>query len=364
MTIWGREVIMRCIGFEQQERQVEDFIRLGHSLYDSKTDMQNDAELRSLLLGEHILSGYFQLYKFCIYREDAIVGRFVFTEYPGDDTGYFGFFECEEKEETAKFLFEEAENFARTHGFSRIIGPVDASFWIKYRLKTNLFDRPPYTGEPYNQPYYLGFFLENGYEICHRYSSSIYRRVPKDFRNEKFALRKEEFEKRGYRIQSPSMGDWERTMREIHGLLVRLYSDFPIYKEISEEDFCRYFSNYKKIIDLRMVKMAYYRGSAVGFYISLPNYGNLVHRAGRGLNLLKILKLRYFPKEYVMLYMGAEEEHKGLGKALAQSIVDELCENGLPSIGALQREGKVTRHYVEELIRERCEYLLLGKELL
>lgn len=354
---------MRCIGFQKEEKQMEDFIRLGRLLYAPKTNMQNDAELRSLLLGEHVLSGYFQLHKFCIYREDRIVGRFAFTEYPKDDTGYFGFFECEEEEKTAKFLFEEAEKFARARGFSSIVGPVDASFWIKYRLKTNLFDRPPYSGEPYNLPYYLRFFLQNGYEISERYSSSIYRSVPKGFRNEKFALRKEDFEKRGYRIQSPSMGDWDRTMREIHGLLVRLYSDFPIYKEISEEDFCRYFADYRKIIDLRMVKMAYYGDSPVGFYISLPNYGNLVHHTDNLLNLLKIMKRRYFPKDYVMLYMGADSRHRGLGKALAQSIVDELHKSGLTSIGALQKEGKITRHYIEELILERYEYVLLRKEI-
>ena len=49
--------------------------------------------------------------------------------------------------------------YAKEHKFRKIIGPVDASFWLKYRLKINKFERP-YTGEPYNKDYYY-------YSYCH-----------------------------------------------------------------------------------------------------------------------------------------------------------------------------------------------------
>ena len=45
-------------------------------------------------------------------------------------------------------------------------------------------------------------------------------------------------------------------------------------------------------------------------------------------NILKILRLRKKPKKYVMLYMGVDRNHTGLGKAIVQSIVDELIHNG------------------------------------
>lgn len=354
---------MQCIEFYQEEKYIADFIGLAGKIYKNKENMQNDAELKKLLKGEHCLSRYFKLYKFCIYRKGEIRGRFVLVEYPQDKNIYIGFFECENNMKTARFLFENAEAYARKKDFCGIIGPVNASFWIGYRLKTNFFERRPYTGEPYNPEYYLKLFENSGYKIIQKYTSSVYPKVPKKFRNEKYIRRKEDFENRGYRIVSPDMKNWDKIIGEIYALIKALYKDFPVYKEISEEDFRKQFGFFKKIINMNMVKIAYYKKEAVGFYISLPNYHNLIYHTNRRRNLLGILRCKFFPKSYLSLYMGVLPEHAGLGRALVQSIIEELKKKGLPSIGALQREGIVAQFYVRELIRERYEYALLKKEL-
>lgn len=354
---------MKCIRFEQEEQFVKDFIGLYHKLYNKKNNMQNDTELRELLLGQHILSKYFHLDKFCVYAGNEIAARFIITTYPDDDSAYLGFFECIDDSETARFLFEEAEIFVKSKKYKRIIGPVDASFWIRYRLKTNLFDRLPYTGEPYNQEYYLKLFLENGYEIAQHYTSSIYHPVEEEWHNEKFADRYRLFTEQGYKIINPTKDDWDKTVEELHGLITDLYRDFPIYKDIALEDFRKYFESYKLIINFDMVKMAYYNEKAVGFYVSIPNYHNKVYHTRALLNILKILHIRKRPKEYVMLYMGVAQEHRGLGKAIIHSIIEELRRNKLPSIGALQRDGKITQSYAKELIEKRYEYVLLKREV-
>ena len=81
-----------------------------------------------------------------------------------------------------------------------------------------------------------------------------------------------------------------------------------------------------------MVRMAYYKGKAVGFCISIPNYYNRVYQLSwkQPLHLLHILYERKFPREYIMPYLGADRNHKGLGKAIAFSIADkQLLSNGL-----------------------------------
>lgn len=353
---------MKCIKFEKEDQYVDDFIGLTYKIYDKQHNMQDDSELRSLLLGSHIFSKYFELDKFCVYRKKEAVGRFIITTYPSDKTAYLGFFECIDDDQVAAFLFLQAEEFARQQGYDRILGPVDASFWLKYRLKINGFDHKPYTGEPYNPSYYLRLFEANGYEVAEHYSSSLYRKVEKNFQNEKYRQRYERLVGQGYRIFSPSAKEWDQVVSELYHLISELYQDFPIYKSISKEDFADYFIKYRQVIDFRMVKMAYYKRTAVGFYISLPNYHNRVYHLSSLSNLLQILWLRKRPKQYVMLYMGVHPEHKGLGKALVQSIIEELRVNGCTGIGALQRKGKVTQHYIEELIEERFEYVLMKKE--
>ena len=69
------------------------------------------------------------------------------------------------------------------------------------------------------------------------------------------------------------------------------------------------------------------------------------------------------PKEYIMLYMGVDKKHVGLGKVLVYSIIQELKKSGLPSIGALMRDGKITRNYVKEIIENKYEYVLLELQL-
>ena len=64
-----------------------------------------------------------------------------------------------------------------------------------------------------------------------------------------------------------------------------------------------------------------------------------------------------------MLYMGVENSHQGLGKAIIYSIVEELKKNNLPSIGALAHDGKISQNYAVEKIKDRYEYVLLERSI-
>ena len=130
---------MKCIQFTKEPIYIDDFIKLPQKLYDKNTNMEDSKTVRELLTNNHPLNKYFKLYKFVIYDENELVGRFTITKYPNDDTAYLGFFECVNDEHTARFLFTAVDKFCKKNKFKRIIGPVDASFWIKYRLKINHF---------------------------------------------------------------------------------------------------------------------------------------------------------------------------------------------------------------------------------
>ena len=352
---------MNYVLFNCEKKYVKDFINFSKKIY-KKDNTENSNELKSILLEKHPLCKYFKLYKFLIYEKKKVVGRFAITIYPNDDTAYIGFFECINNNEVAKFIFDTANKFAKENNYKRIVGPVDASFWLKYRLKINMFDKVPYTGEPYNKDYYYNMFLDNNYKVIEHYTSSIYENVDNNYENEIYSNRYDSFIEKEYKIESPDMDEFERILKELYILLTKLYSDFPIYKHLSEEDFINIFKKYKKIMNPEMIKLAYYNNKMVGFYISIPNYNNLVYNVNI-INLIKILKIKKKPKEYVMLYMGVDQEHRGLGKAIVYSIITELMKSKLPSIGALARDGKVTQNYVEELIKDRYEYVLLERKL-
>ncbi len=357
---------MECIRFEAEEKYIKDFLRLPKMLYTKKTNTENAKEMERFLRGTHALSSYFKLHKFLVYEDTKPVGRFVLTTYPEDETAYLGFFECVDDLSVAKVLFDKASEYAKELGYAKMVGPVDASFWNKYRLKINLFDRLPYTGEPYNREYYLRLFEENGFQICEHYTSNIYEALEKDNEDALYDNRYRSFQEKGYEIISPAKEDFDTVIKQLYELLTELYSDFPIYKSVSYEDFAKVFSDYRYVLNMDMVKMAYFKGQPVGFFVSVPDYGNAVyHLSGLGglANILRVLRIRKKPKRYVMLYMGVHNEHHGLGKALVGSIMEELRISGLPSIGALARDGKITQNYGKDYISQCYEYVLLGKEL-
>lgn len=353
---------MKLVKVGTEKSNIKRFVDFPKRMYSSKDNMESASQMKALLEGTHPLSKYFDLDAYLILRDDVTAGRFAITTYPDDTTAYLGFFECINDKEVSSFLFSEAEKIAKEKKCSVIIGPVDASFWLKYRLKINNFDLPPYTGEPYNKDYYLELFQNSGYEISEHYTSSAFRSVGEDYINEKFENRYKEFLAQGYKIESPKAEEYEKAVEEVYTLITELYSDFPIYKNVSKEDFCEMFKSYKTIMNMSMTKMAYYNGKAVGFYISLPDYGNRVYHAGL-LDIPGILKTRKHPDRYVMLYMGVDQKHRGLGKALVYAIMKELMKSGLPSIGALARDGKVTQNYAEEEKTSIYEYVLLKHEL-
>jgi len=353
---------VKLVKFTDEKQYIKDFCDLPKKIYGPKDNMEDPDSMKKILLGHHPLSKYFKLDKFLVYDEDKAVGRFIITTYENDRTAYFGFYECLNSDEYAKFLFDEAYKFAKEGPYDTMLGPVDASFWIKYRLKINRFDIQPYTGEPYNRDYYFDQFKNNGFVVKEHYISNEFRSVDESYVNEKFEQRYEEFLKLGYTIESPKTEDFEKTIDEVYRLVTDLYSDFPVFKDVKIEDFREVFMSYKTIMNMSMTKIAYYNGEAVGFYVSVPDYGNIVYHLNP-VNIAKILKIRKKPAKYVMLYMGVDQKHRGLGKAIVYAIMKELMASGLPSIGALARDGKVTQDYAHDEVTDVYEYVLLERSL-
>ena len=87
-------------------------------------------------------------------------------------------------------------------------------------------------------------------------------------------------------FKSLDIKNYDNLLKEMYYLLTDLYKDFPIYKHICQQDFIDVFHNYKLVLNPTMVKLAYYKNKLVGFFISIPNYSDKVHK----LNIINILK--------------------------------------------------------------------------
>lgn len=339
------------------------FDSLPKKLYAKRECMQDSETEQKLLAGTHILSRYFQVYPFIAFGADhEAAARCVLTLYPDRTSAHIGYFESIPDEAAAACVLRAAEECAAAHGCRTVVGPVDCSFWIRYRLKTDHFGQP-YSGEPYNKAYYEAFFRSAGYAVSGTYLSNRFRRVPRGHRSQKAEKRLSDFRRLGYEIVSPDDASFERALREIYSMLIELYSDFQTFSKITAEEFVSLYTPLRHIVDYSMVKLAYFRGQPVGFFVSIPNCGNAFSGRLTAGKLLRILRAKLFCRDYVMLYMGADPAHAGLGTALAETIKQTLSENGAQSVGALIQKGKVSAGYFKDLVTDQYTYKLFEKKL-
>lgn len=340
------------------------FLELPRRLYDKADYVQNIGLEKELLDGSHVLSRYFSVLPIVVLDgAGQALSRCILTFYEGDPCAYLGFFESVNDRGASDLLFAAAERYAAQRGKAKLVGPLNASFWIGYRLKTNRFGTV-YTGEPYNKAYYAALWEGAGFAVCDRYYSNELRAPGEADSSMKCRQRLQEVRNAGYIIRSPDRHTWESDLREVYRVLIRAYSRFPMFKRIEEEEFCRMFMSLKTVLDFDLVKLAYREDVLAGFFICVPDYGNLTHQGAALGNLPRLLWRKCCRRErrYVLLYLGIDPKHPGVGAALAEVIKQELVKKKARSIGALIHQGGISGGFYKELTVGRYEYALFAKE--
>lgn len=347
------------------ERDVflKGFLALPKTLYPRERRTQDTKAEKAILNGTHPLSGEFTVRAYLAVDDGASPqGRCVLTYYPDDPAAYVGFFECVEDLDVCRALLSAAEAQARADGKEKLVGPLNASFWIGYRFKVENFDEH-FTGEPDNLPYYADFWEACGFTVSERYYSNYLRSPTPEDPSEKWEKRLQRALDKGYELRSLERGKFDEALRDIYRMLVRLYAKFPAFKLISEEQFTALFGSLKYVVDYECVLLGYKDGELAGFFVCVPNYGTLVDGDLSLRDLPAILRIRRNCKEYVILYIGVDRKHLGLGGAFAQTIRQIGQNKGAGSIAALIHEGNSSGVFFRELTTHTARYVLLEKAL-
>ena len=340
------------------------FLALPKALYPREKRTQDTKGARAILHGTHPLSSEFTVRAYLAVDDAGTSpkGRCVLTYSDDDPAAYVGFFECVEDLDVCRALLTAAEEQARADGKEKLTGPLDASFWIGYRFKTENFDEH-FTGEPDNLPYYPAFWEACGFEVAERYYSNYLRSPTPDDPSEKWEKRLKKALERGYEIRTLERRTFDETLRDIYRMLVRLYAKFPAFKLITEEQFVALFGSLKYVVDYDCVLLGYKDGALAGFFVCIPNYGTMVDGDLSLRDLPAILRIRRDCKEYVILYIGVDRKHLGLGGAFAQTIREIGQNKGAGSIAALIHEGNSSGVFFRELTTHTARYVLLEKAL-
>ena len=340
-----------------------DFLSLPAQLYSNTEIMQNLEEERQQIAGQHVLSHYYLFQAYAAYQDQQIQARCALIFYPHLDQAYLGYFEAYDNAPVVTALFYRMKKQAKNLGKKALIGPINASFWLGYRMKTSAFQDNIFSGEPHNPSYYPRLWEEAGFHVSERYLSNFYSKVEATHQQVKMEKRYREFLNKGYRIFSPKRKEWNHYAPQVFQLLSQLYKDFPSYQAISSHEFASIYSSLRTALDFSMVKLAYHQEELVGFLICLPDYGNRIYKKMTWLDIFYFFKERYRAKRYILLYLGAAPGHLGLGSALTFPIYQAVQRRKALTIGALIHQGKVTQGYAPELQEKHRSYVLYRLDL-
>lgn len=339
------------------------WLNLPSLLYKKDENPQDYKTEKQLLNGTHPISCDIEIHPFVMVNsENKPVARCLLTYYPEDDNAYLGFFESENNITAMREMILKVKEKAIKDKKKQIIGPVDASIYINYRFKYNMFDKT-YTGEPYNKSYYPGLWEKVGFQICDKYSSYQLRKVVESDNDERFEKLVSRFEKHGYKFMNMTSDTFNQIINDIYPLLMSRYSNFAAYKELTKEQFLTMFSTLQKILNYDMVKVVYKDNELQAFCVCIPNYGYLTRGKLSIFKILRINAIKKDPDEYVILYLAANEKCFGLGGALIQMIKNELYKNQCTSIAGLIHEGNTSEKYYNSLHTEKYEYVLYSQPL-
>ncbi len=157
------------------KKLIKEFKRFPHKIY--KEDKHWVAPLNMDLdklfnLKKFPFYEYGIMQAFLAYENGEVVGRIAavknnrYNEIQNKDTGFFGFFECINKQNVANILFDTAKSWVKNEGFTKIQGPASPSSNYDYGLLTKGFDDSPRLMMTYNPPYYQNLIENYGFKKC------------------------------------------------------------------------------------------------------------------------------------------------------------------------------------------------------
>jgi len=269
--------------------------------------------------------------------------------YLNQRVGVIGHYDAHTAEAAAALLATGCRRLAE-QGCSFAVGPMDGSTWRRYRLITEKGQEPIFFLEPGHPHASAAHFTRNGFAAMATYFSSLSPGLIED--DHKAARAAARLREEGIRIRSLDQGSFVDELRRIHSLSLASFKDNFLYTPIGEAEFLAMYLPLQPYIDPRLILIAEYAGSPVGFMVGIPDL--LQARAGKRVDTVILKTVAVHPN-----YGGL-----GIGRALFSACHGTARRLGYGrAISALIHEDNTSAKLVPPGSYRIRRYTLFGKEL-
>lgn len=273
------------------------------------------------------------------YRNVKPVGRIsaqidsLHLERYRDATGFFGMLEAENNPQTFKALMNTAEEWLRSQGMRRVMGPFNLSINQELGLLVEGFQTPPVVMMGHARPYYADFIKENGYQKAKdllAYLLDAHFKVPPAM--QAVARRA----KKRVRLRPLRRAQFEQELEIIRDIFNDAWSQNWGFVPFTKAEFEHLGKDLKMLVPDDQVQIAEVDGNPAGMIVILPNINEAIRDLkGRllpfgWLKLLWRLKVSY-PATARTPLMGVRRRYHDslLGAALALMLIDAVRLPGI-----------------------------------
>ena len=253
-----------------------------------------------------------------------LIGRiaaFINKKYKnkGDDVtvGGIGFFECINNQDAADLLFDNARHWLIQHGMEAMDGPInfgERDRW--WGLITNGFSPPLYCMN-YNQPYYITLFENYGFNIFYNqvcFAIDAQKRLAQKTIDRHLALEGNT----DISFDTIKKNKLEKYATDFVEVYNKAWAGHGGLKQMSKEQVLLMFKKMKPVMDESILYFAYYKETAIGMFINLPDINRYFKHFNGKFGLLQKLEFVYRQKfkpakKFVGLVFGIVPEWQGKG---------------------------------------------------
>lgn len=155
-------------------------------------------------------------------------------------------------------LLQHAIAQLRTHGATRVLGPINGSTWQRYRFALTSPPgepvEPPFLGEPVNPPAYPAHFTAAGFRQVAAYESRISDDI--STANPRAVAGEATIAARGITVAPVDLARFDDELRDLHALSLRAFADNRFYSPIDATAFDALYRPMRELIDPDLVLLA------------------------------------------------------------------------------------------------------------
>lgn len=253
-----------------------------------------------------------------------------YNEFHQTKMGFFGFFECIDRQSTADLLFRIAEDWLRDRGMEQVMGPSNPSMMDEIGVLVYGFDKYPSILMPYSKPYYDTLIKNAGFEKA---MDLFTYNVTQDSVDRDRANRAVEIVKKrlpGIEIRKINLRKIKDEVKIIRRIFNAAWKNNWGYIPLSEAEFDALAKDLKTIVDPDFAHIAEINGEPVAFSVGLPDYNQIFRNMNGKLLPFGFLKVLWNKKKIDKIrtaLMGVLPEYHG--KGIDVLLHREAIENGL-----------------------------------